>query len=229
MSNITHPIAHTVTDEWLAAASAGTLSVAKSLVVACQAEVQPEISTQLSHMDDVGGALLESVHGEAVSDDFFDSLQQAVDAASNDNAHADQESVIIARNEHPLWMPDALIDFLERSGITLTWRGAGPGVKRAFLHESATGERLYLLSAKPGLKMPEHAHTGEEWTLVLQGGYHVGETGYARGDLHQEDENCQHQPIIDDHGENCISLVMDEGAVRFSNPILRLLQPFIGI
>ncbi|MEO1136951.1 MAG: transcriptional regulator, partial [Pseudomonadota bacterium] len=66
-------------------------------------------------------------------------------------------------------------------------------------------------------------------TLILQGGYHVGSKGYVRGDLHGEDESCSHQPIIDDHGEACISLVADEGRLKFSNPFYRLLQPLIGI
>lgn len=228
MSELMQTPPRTVEDEWLAAASAGTLSNAKALLLACQAEIEPSVSQSLAQLDDVGSAMLETTHGEEMSDAFFENLFDAVDAASNDNT--DNITTVAQKTpEAPDWMPSALADFLERSGAPLKWKSAGPGVKRASLFESEDGERVYLLKAKPGTKMPEHSHTGEEWTLILQGGYHVGSEAYARGDLHQEDSECQHQPLIDDHGDDCISLVMDEGAVRFANPYLRLLQPFIGV
>ena len=130
---------------------------------------------------------------------------------------------------HEAWVPHALRDYLDRAGAAIVWRKAGPGIDSARLPSGDVGERVYLLRSRPGLQMPDHAHAGEEWTLVLQGGYHVGETGYARGDLHREDEACMHRPIIDDDGEACIALVVDEGALRFRNPVLRLLQPLFGL
>lgn len=90
-------------------------------------------------------------------------------------------------------------------------------------------ETLYLLKAKPGMKMPKHSHHGEEWALILQGGYHIGAEGYVRGDLHREDGDCTHQPIVDDHGEACITLVASEGGLKFSNPFMNLLKPVLKI
>jgi putative transcriptional regulator len=78
------------------------------------------------------------------------------------------------------------------------------------------------------LPVPRHTHSGQEWTLVLSGGYKVGAQQYVAGDLHQEDESCMHDLRIDDDG-TCISLITDEGKLKFANPLLNLLQPFLGI
>ncbi len=112
--------------------------------------------------------------------------------------------------------------------ISLRWKKLGFGVSRATIAND-NGEEIYLLKAKPGLKIPDHTHQGEKWALILQGGYHVRDTGYGPGDLHRENENCTHNPIVDDHGEACITLVALEGELKFSNPFMRMLKPLLGI
>ena len=110
----------------------------------------------------------------------------------------------------------------------MAWKKMGFGVERMPIHNDG-GEKLYLLKSRPGLKMPHHSHKGEEWALILQGGYHVGETGFVYGDLHREDETCAHQPVIDDHGQACITLVAAEGGLTFTNPALNLFRPILGV
>lgn len=223
---------HTVDSEWLASYSAGGLSPVKRLLIECQNAIQPALGERLDRLDEVGGVFLETAKGEGLSLDFAERLSKALDHASAHQGEA--QDALNTNNERAAnghddeWMPAPLRQFLEQSDIKLNWRKGGPGVEKAALIDQ-DGERLYLLKARPGLKMPMHSHTGEEWTLVLQGGYHAGDAGYIRGDLHREDEDCTHQPIIDDHGRNCISLVADEGKLRFRDPIMKILQPLIGI
>lgn len=219
---------HSVEEEWLASYSAGGLSQAKRLLIACQTALKPELSSRLAAMDSVGGALLESAHGEAVSDSFLDRMMGKLDELPEPAATPIRPTAQIDSREQKSWLPAPLADFLERSGNDLQWKKLGFGVERASLAND-NGEELYLLKAKPGLKIPQHTHDGEEWALILQGGYHVGNTGYGRGDLHREDETCTHTPIIDDGKEACITLVAIEGKLKFSNPMMRLLKPVIGI
>lgn len=215
---------HTVGEEWLAAYAAGALSPAKSLVIACQAAIEPRLRTRLAAIDYAAGALVESAEGEALSDGFLDRVMDAIDSSPA----AAQAEVSSAETDAPAWMPAPLARFMADADITLDWRAAGPHFARAPLFESESGERLYLLRADGGFKIPEHGHRGEEWTLLLQGGYHVGDEGYVAGDLHQEDETCTHRPIIDPDGP-CISLIAIEGRLSFRSPVLRLVQPLLGV
>lgn len=219
---------HTVKDEWLASYAAGALSPLKRLVIACQVEMQPLLASYLRRLDEVGGAFLETAKGEAISSSFVERLLASIDDAPQGTDKISPDETRVSGSRVASWAPAQFQEFLEHSKLRLRWRKAGPGVERAQLVEDGN-ERLYLLKAKPGLKLPMHTHQGEEWTLILQGGYHVGDKGYARGDLHREDETCTHQPMIDDGGEACISLVVDEGMLKFTDPIMKILQPLIRI
>lgn len=222
MSNASeHPFV-TVGQEWLALYAAGSLSPAKHLIIDCQAAIDPRLRETLHKFDHIGGAFLESAKSEPLTEEFWTRLSNSLDDA--DASHSE----FTEHDADEPWMPAPLRRFLDASQITVDWKKSGPGVERARLMETEN-ERLYLLKARPGLKMPLHSHRGQEWTLILQGGYHVGDKGFARGDLHGEDETCMHQPIIDDDGEECVSLVVDDGKLVFANPMLKILQPFIGI
>lgn len=223
MTEHTSQTVHSAAEEMIAAHAADTLSNSQHLLLSCQAELQPDIARRIESYDAVGGALIESAKAEDLSDAFFSHLMDALD----DSDEAPEAP--LAESDLPNWMPEALADYLQREKIDLKWRTVGPGVQHAAIATSPSGERLYLLRAAPGIKMPVHSHAGEEWTLVLQGGYHVGETGYVRGDLHCEDASCEHQPIIDDHGEACISLVVDQGRLKFRNWALSMIQVFTRI
>lgn len=214
----------TAGEEWLANSAAGTLSSGKSLTLACQAELQPELANKLAELDTVGGALLETAHGDTLSDNFLPQMMANLHRPENP-APAEESSSNAADDA---WMPNALNTYLSETGIAVKWHQAGPGVQRAPLFTSETGERVYLLGAAPGKVMPVHSHAGDEWTLILQGGYQAGGASFSAGDLHAEDSGCEHQPIID-QGETCICLVVDDGPLKFRNPLLKFLQPFFKI
>lgn len=222
-----HTLPITVDDAWLAMQSAGTLSPFKQLLLTCQAEMCPSVQAAFSAGDHIGGALLESAKGADLSDDFIQRLSARIDQDTDrmppEAGHASTDT-----QDQPEWMPAALADYMRRSSQRLKWRHVGGGVQQARLGRSSRGERLYLLRAHPGLPVPRHSHSGQEWTLVLSGGYTAGDRQYAAGDLHQEDETCLHDLRIDDDGP-CVSLIVDEGKLRFANPLLKLLQPVLGL
>lgn len=219
----------TVDDDWLAMQSAGSLSPFKQLLLTCQADINPHLRDALSSNDHVAGAMLESAKPAALSDDFMARLNARLEAGHQVGQAPDTDTTATAETEpRPEWMPAPLADYLHRSGRRLRWRNAGMGVQQARLGRNSRGERLYLLRARPGLPVPRHSHSGQEWTLVLAGGYKAGSQQFVAGDLHQEDEGCMHDLRIDDDGP-CISLVVDEGKLKFANPLLKLFQPVLGI
>lgn len=226
MNSPAHNVEHTVDEEWLASYVAGSLSDAKSLVVACQASMRPDLARHIAELEHVGGALMESSSGAEVSVEFFDKLVGALE----DNSERDDVLQLSEadKSEGEVWEPLPLRRYLETAGAEIDWRFAGPGVERAPLAQTEDGERLYLLKARAGFSMPIHSHHGEEWTLILKGSYHVNDERFIVGDLHREDETCTHQPIVDD-GEECICLVAIEGKLKFKQTLLKALQPRLGV
>ena len=75
--------------------------------------------------------------------------------------------------------------------------------------------------------VPEHGHTGEEWTLVLNGSYHT-DSQFVAGDIEMADDDIDHQPMIDPD-EECICLVFTSGPLRFKSLAAKVAQPFIGL
>ena len=233
--NASAPSIRTVDDAALAALSAGTLSRERQLMLSCQAAARPEILPMLGASDHVGGAILETARAEDLSADFLDRLDGRLDEPAGSDEprklgrqRPDHQTPGPARPDRPSWMPGPLADYLAAAGLELKWRRVGLWVERAPISETPGKERMYLLRARAGLGVPRHGHAGEEWTLILTCGYHVGEEGYVAGDLHREDETCFHQLRIDDDGP-CICLVVDDGPLIFANPMLRLVQPLLGI
>lgn len=226
MTLMTHGDFQTAGEEWLASSAAGVLSSGKSLALACQAEAQPMLAAKLNEFDTVGASLLEGAHGDVLSDDFLDRMMESLGRPEADPQPQIVETATDTGGD--AWIPQTLKTYLANADIKVKWRKTGPGVQRAPLFTSETGERVYLLRAQPGQIMPMHSHAGDEWTLILQGGYQAGEDHFVAGDLHAEDDECQHQPVID-QGETCICLVVDDGPLKFRNPLLKFMQPLFRI
>jgi len=214
----------TIDESWQVIHSAGALSPFKQLLLECQAEIRPDVQETLALADHIGGALLESATSTPLSASFMAQLSERL---GQEDA-TDEEPTSGSVDENPEWMPAALSDYLRRAGHRLKWRAAGRGVQKAHLARSPSGERLYLLRARPGFQVPRHSDSGQEWTLILSGGYKAGSNQFLAGDLHQEDEHSEHDLRIDDDGP-CISLVADEGRLKFSSPVLKWLQPLLGL
>lgn len=216
----------TVDEAWMAMLSAGSLSPHQQLLLECQAELRPELRNLLAAGDHIAGALLETAKATPLSPGFMSALERRLAASATDTPAAEKADA--PASQRPEWMPAALDAYVRRSGMQLKWRKAGLGVQQARLSRTADGRRLYLLKARPGTPLPRHSHRGQEWTLLLAGGYKSGTDQYVAGDLHQEDESCTHDLRIDMDGP-CIALIADEGRLRFPNPLLRVLQPFVGL
>ena len=219
---------HGLGDEWLVEYAAGGLSYAKRFMIACQAALKSDLRQRLQFADEFGATFVESAPAQELSDQFFDQLGRQIDdnPAQSNRTQSNHSKPTDDANEFA-WAPQPLIELIAAMGDQFSWKNTG-GVQRATLGEF-DGDRLYLLKSKPGLKLPKHSHSGEEWALVLHGGYHANGVAYKPGDLHCENSSCTHQPIIDDHDDGCISLITDEGKLQFSNPLMRAIQPFIGI
>ncbi len=222
-------IKHHLDDATLMGLSAGALPEALATVAAGHLHVCETCRKRLSEMDMLGGALLESVDGEPLSDGLAERM------AANfreDNVRSFplhrarlRRSQLGGNGE----VPDVLTHLIGPSLDDLPWQWMAPGIRQyvVSLPEGSRGA-LRLLRVKAGVRIPEHGHGGSELTLILRGAYHDRFGRFGPGDVADLDEDVEHEPRVDKNGE-CICLVATEQATRFTGLLSRVLQPLSGM
>lgn len=214
-------ISHFASDDLLLRYAAGRLSAAPSLVMACHLSMSEESRGRLDVLESLGGALLEEQPLATIAPDLFDrTLARLQDAAP---------TVALPRYDHQrLGMGVDLPEPLRRCAID-RWRWMGPGMHFARIEmPEDPAVNLVLLRIGAGRTMPEHGHSGQELTLVLKGSFHDESGRYGVGDIAEEDDDTDHQPVVDDSGE-CICLASINGPMRPHGWIARMIQPLIGL
>lgn len=202
--------------------AAGTLSPAKHLIVACQSEMSDSVAERIEFQENVAASFLDDVKTESLSPLFMGNVLEKLPKQSQQNGGGARKTSLA---------PQTLRKEIGQGLSDIKWRSFVPGVAVYDIYGDRhynSGDRLYLLKAKGGIKMPEHSHSGEEWTLILTGSYSIGDQRFSRGDLHIEDETTVHSPHIDE-GEDCICLVMTQGPLKMKTLAARIVQPFVGI
>ncbi len=208
-----------ITDEWIVSYASGALSEAHALVVASHCHYHPELQQKVLDAEAIGGGLMENTQPAEISDDLFEDLMSKLDGVPANDEPALQDSKL----------PAPLAEYLDKPLDELKWKMMGPGLSQVRLWTGPNDERLWLLRAKGGAKVPAHDHNGLEMTLVLQGSYRVGEAQFTPGLMEiADDDTRNHCPEID-HGEDCICLVVTEAPIKIHSLIGRLVQPFIGL
>ena len=86
---------------------------------------------------------------------------------------------------------------------------------------------MRLLRGSPGSDVGAHTHRGQEYTLVLQGGYRDETGAYGPGDFQIASGDVTHNPVADP-GEDCINLAVTIGGLRFRNPAQTLVARIFG-
>lgn len=212
--------------ELYAAYAAGCLDPAFSLMVETQSVLRPEIRRSVAVSEMIAGGLLETAPAAKLSDGALDRALVAIEAL---DAGADL-SVKAGRAageamEEVLALPEPLrsaaLDAIGHTG----WQSMGRGLKRLNLR---SGERLEteLYRISPGARIPRHAHAGNEYTLVVAGGFSDERGSYGPGEVVINGPNDLHQPVGDE-GEVCYALAVRDGGLRFTG-VMGLLQRLMG-
>jgi putative transcriptional regulator len=213
------PIRHHLTDSLLLAYSAGQLPEAFNLVVATHLSMCDDCRAALGAFDAVGGALVESVGGVAVSEDLLTATLSKISQL--------RPKVDVSPVRKKGVFPSPLAEYVGGDLDAVKWRSLGLGAKQAIL-PVAKGATVRLLHIPAGQAMPDHGHRGMELTLVLQGAFSDGMGRYGPGDVDVETEKTQHSPLAEP-GVPCICLAATDAPLRFTGFIPRVLQPLFRI
>lgn len=205
---------HLASDETLAGFAAGRLDEGMSLVVAAHLEINTASAQALRTIEAVGGGVL--AQGEAVP-----MLTSAEDAL----ALLEREG---AGEPAPVRPSEAGLPRILKPYELGRWQPIGRGVALRRVKVPGAEARVFMLRAAPGTWLPEHKHTGHEWTTILSGAYEHEYGRFARGDFDEANENHEHHPHVDPV-EGCTCIVALTGEVRFRGWLGRLLQPLVRL
>ena len=219
---ITHHPSHEMIVEY----ANGTLPSAESLLVASHASMCVHCRRQIAEYEDIAAALLEAGEEAPMAAGSLDALLARIDR-DEENGASDEAPVEPAAldEETRRLVPPPLRPLLPSSLPSLRWRRIGRGIRQAELSDYGTG-RVALLEIRGGQRVPSHTHTGNEYTLVLQGAFRDGDAHYASGDVALADPSVDHAPVADE-GAPCLCLTIRDGRTRLTGPVGRLLSPVI--
>jgi putative transcriptional regulator len=203
------PPVHHIPGELLLDYAAGTLEEPWSLVVACHLTLCPHCRRELARIEAAAGSLIDQI----------DPVPPAAGAggfaavAARLGAQEAAGMAAAARTPDPDGLPQPLRHYL---GDGVRWRWSGTGLQTfALPMGKGRGGMVSLLKVAPGAGLPMHSHAGDEMTLVLSGGYTVGDTAFQRGDVEIADGTVEHSPIAM-AGRPCLCLAVTDAPLRFS-------------
>ena len=208
---------HTAPDELLLDYATGALAPGPALALSLHVALDARARRIIERLEAMGGALLDDEAAPA-------------DEAALRHTLALLDTIPVERPVAPPiarpgfeWVPRPLLRHL---GSEMNWRRVLGGFDEIRLHLPGDRHRVSLLRLAPGRGLPVHRHEGEEYTVVLQGGYTDATGNYAVGDFAIGPGPEEHEPIAD-AGEPCIALIVLEQPIVLTGPFGRWLNPLV--
>lgn len=199
--------------------ASGALPEPVALLVASHVSLCPACQAEVERLEALGGALFDSLDGDALGDDALDrALARLELPESLEAAHAAEKT----RSAGDPRVPRPLRDYLGGGLDDLAWKTRG-GVAEAALLPDHPGLKTRLLRIKAGTALPQHTHEGREYTLLLAGGFSDASGHYLRGDVAVCDDSVDHRPVADE-GEDCLCLAVTDAPLRLTGPFGRYIN-----
>ena len=207
--------AHHIPDVVLMDYAAGNVHEPLALLVATHLALCPACREELREIELIGGALLLDVAEDSAQPPMLAPVQAGRGGLDRAAAH-----------DGILRVPQPLRAYVGADLDQLDWHTTIRGVQEFVLARGAHGVKSAMLRIDPGRQMPRHTHLGDEYTLVLQGGFTDQAGNYKRGDVAVADSSVTHRPTAD-VDEVCICLTAVDAPLQLTGPIGWLVNPFL--
>tara|TARA_A100001037_G_scaffold56671_1_gene48956 strand:- start:656 stop:1294 length:639 start_codon:yes stop_codon:yes gene_type:complete len=207
----------------------GTLSESWSLAVATHAALCPVCRDGVLKAEAMGGVFVDEIAPVPMAEGAFNDLLARLDTDDTLLPPTKPNAMFVTGN---VPLPEPLRSYLLGDDVIqctdLPWQRLGLGAYHIPITLSDRSATARLLRIPAGRPVAEHGHGGSELTLVLAGAFHDGSSYFGPGDFQETDETLVHKPraIAD---EDCICLAVTDAPLSFSNPIARLIQPFLNV
>ncbi len=211
---------NTLLDEGLVLdAASGAAPAAVRVLAACQAELNDAAAGRLGAAETAFGALLECGPVAPVSTDLY---TRTVAELGGCETVAAGEAVTKSST-----FPRALERILS-DGEPIVWSRRFSGMEEHVIDSLCEpGVHVRLLKLPVGWRAPEHAHGGDELTLVMSGAFRDEVGRYGSGEVCHAASGHMHRPVVDGE-EACLCLVVEFGQLKPTNPVLALADRFLG-
>jgi len=217
-------VQHHPSDETMARFAAGTLSAGAQLVVASHIEGCSHCRAGIATYEAVGGALLEGSDETALRPDCLANVWSMIER--DETASVLRKRAILTSPHRPdgIVLPRAL----DRCDVG-PWRWLGHGIRLSRVKVPGEPDaNLILLRVSPNHPLPEHGHTGTEFTQVLTGSLIDGTLKLMPGDIMEADQDLQHQPYAGPECD-CISLAAVDGKLKINTFIGQVVLNVLGL
>lgn len=212
-------ITHHPGEELLIAYAAGASDEAMSLIVATHLALCPDCRREVRNAEEAGGTLLDDLEPAAVSDGALKAVMSRLNGME-----AKPVPKRALRNGHKA--PEPLRSYLGGDLDTVRWIPVAKGLAYRPIFKKG-GNSAQLIRSKPGHGVSLHSHRGEEYSLILTGGYADPTGHYLRGDVQTGTPELTHHPVADE-GEDCIVLAVADAPLAFRNPLIGLMAKLLG-
>lgn len=213
-------VAHHPGEDLLIAYASGAADEALSLIVATHLALCPQCRRTVHAAEAAGGALLADVTPSQISDGALKAVLSRLDEPVPQAMPA--ASSPIASN-----VPEPLRSYIGGSLDAVSWIPVTRGLSfKPLFHRGQS--RAQLIRSAPGSGVAMHTHRGEEFTLVLEGGFTDTTGHYLRGDLQSASPEIEHRPIADEDGY-CITLAVVDAPLAFRSRAVAVLARMMGL
>jgi putative transcriptional regulator len=178
-------------------------------------------SAAVARYEEIGGALLE----DAVPTHL--DVEEMLGDVLNRLNEPDNELLSAAATDLD-GFPGALSQRLPTPFSELPWKRVSRGVSEFRLAIDEDGYVAKLIQIEAGAIVPRHTHRGEEFTVVLKGGFRDGEKMYRGGDFAVADSTVQHNPVATG-AEPCICVAMTNAPLKLLTPLGRIFEPLLRL
>jgi putative transcriptional regulator len=203
--------------------ASGAMPEPLELLIAAHLSLCPACRAQAGALEDVGGALLDSVPPSGLMPGSLENALARLDEPAEVVPPLPQFDVETER-----LLPAPLRHHIGVNLADCRWRWRGPSMRETLVPVSPSGWRVGLFRVRPGGEVPSHTHAGHEYTLVLAGGLtdRSRDLHIVRGDVEVAGSDNTHVQVADG-GEECLCLAVLDAPVILKGALGRLANPFL--
>ena len=200
--------------------SSGSLDTTFAMLVSSHIEKCDHCNKQINSCQEIGGSMLESSEGEALSNNSYEIFLDKL----HDNKVIPKADILSKKFDADSEVPISLQRLIGNDLDNLKWSFLAPGIKKSRIKlRGPENKHLTFLKIKSKKRIPEHSHAGSELTLVLKGAFDDENGRYIAGDIADHDHTSKHEPIVTSD-EDCICVIATDGPLIFNSLIANIFQ-----